>query len=78
MLLSIPPKFSLMIFDRSANLKYRYGNRRFWRRGYYIDTVGRKQKKVEDYIRKQLNEDKLSYELRRKELYMTRLRVKLL
>ncbi len=77
MLLSIPPKFSvseimgylkgkssLMSFDRFANL-----NRQFWCRGYYVDTVGRNQKKIEDYIRKQLNEDKLSDELSRKELY---------
>ena len=82
MLLSIPPKFSvsqimgylkgkssLMIFDRFANLKYRYGNRQFWCRGYYVDTVGRKQKNIEEYIRNQLSEDKLSDELSRKELY---------
>ena len=82
MLLSIPPKFSvsqimgylkgkssLMIFDRFANLKYRYGNRQFWCRGYYVDTVGRNQKNIEEYIRNQLSEDKLSDELSRKELY---------
>ena len=82
MLLSIPPKFSvsdimgylkgkssLMIFDRFANLKYRYGNRQFWCRGYYVDTVGRNQKKIEEYIRNQLGEDKLSDELRTKEVY---------
>ncbi|WP_247926060.1 IS200/IS605 family transposase [Streptococcus pasteurianus] len=70
MLVSIPPKLSvssfmgylkgkssLMIFDRHANLKYRYGNRKFWCRGYYVDTVGRNQKKIENYIRQQLQED---------------------
>ena len=71
MLVSIPPKISvadfmgylkgkssLMIFDRSANLKYRYGNRKFWCRGYYVDTVGRNKKAIEEYIRNQLKEDK--------------------
>jgi len=70
MLLSIPPnlsvaqfmgylkgKSSLMIFDRHANLKYKYGNRHFWCRGYYVDTVGRNKKAIEDYIRNQLTED---------------------
>ena len=70
MLVSIPPKLSvssfmgylkgkssLMIFDRHANLKYRYGNRKFWCRGYYVDSVGRNQKKIENYIRQQLQED---------------------
>ena len=70
MLVSIPPKLSvssfvgylkgkssLMIFDRHANLKYKYGNRHFWCRGYYVDTVGRNRKKIEEYIRKQLQED---------------------
>ena len=70
MLVSIPPKLSvssfmgylkgkssLMIFDRHANLKYRYGNRNFWRRGYYVDTVGRNKKVIEEYIRNQLQED---------------------
>ena len=50
-------KSSLMIFGRHANLKYRYGNRKFWCRGYYVDTVGRNQKKIENYIRQQLQED---------------------
>ena len=71
MLVSIPPKISvadfmgylkgkssLMIFDRNANLKYRYGNRKFWCRGYYVDTVGRNKKAIEEYIRNQLKEDK--------------------
>ena len=70
MLLSIPPhlsiaqfmgflkwKSSLMIFDRHANLKYKYGSRHFWCRGYYVDTVGRNKKVIEPYIRNQLDED---------------------
>ena len=70
MLVSIPPnlsvsqfvgylkgKSSLMIFDRHANLKYRYGNRHFWCRGYYVDTVGKNEKKIAEYIRQQLQED---------------------
>ena len=70
MLLSIPPKYSvsqvmgylkgkssLMIFDRHANLKYKYGNRHFWCRGYYVDTVGRNKKQIQEYIKNQLIED---------------------
>jgi len=70
MLVSIPPKMSvssvmgylkgksaLMIFDRHANLKYKYGNRHFWCRGYYVDTVGQNKKAIEQYIRNQLQED---------------------
>jgi len=70
MLVSIPPKYSvssvvgylkgkssLMIFDRHANLKYKYGNRHFWCRGYYVDTVGRIKKAIEEYLRNQLQED---------------------
>jgi putative transposase len=70
MLISIPPKYSvaqimgyikgkssLMIFDRHANMKYKYGNRHFWCRGYYVDTVGRNKKAIEEYIRNQLQED---------------------
>ena len=70
MLVSIPPsmsvssfmgylkgKSSLMIFDRHANLKYKYGNRHFWCRGYYVDTVGRNKKVIEEYIKNQLQED---------------------
>lgn len=49
-------KSSLIIFDRFANLKYKYGNRNIWRRGYYIDTVGRNQKKISEYMRDQLKE----------------------
>ena len=70
MLVSIPPKISvsafmgylkekssLMIFDRHANLKYKYGNRHFWCKGYYVDTVGKNKKAIAEYIRKQLQED---------------------
>ncbi len=70
MLVRIPPKYSvseimgylkgkssLMIFERHANLKYKYGNRHFWCRGYYVDTVGKNAKKIEEYIRNQLQED---------------------
>ena len=70
MLLSIPPKFSvaqiigyikgkssLMIFEKYANLKYKYGNRKFWCRGYYVDTVGKNAKKIKEYIKNQLEED---------------------
>ena len=81
MLLNIPPKYSvsefmgylkgkssLMIFDRFANLKYRYGNRQFWCRGYYVTTVGINKKAVEEYIRNQLQEDKEYEQLTMKEL----------
>ena len=70
MLVSIPPKLSvssfvgylkgkssLIIFDRHANLKYKYGNRHFWCRGYYVDTVGRNKNAIAEYIRNQLQED---------------------
>ena len=70
MLVSIPPKYSvsqivgylkgkssLMIFDKFANLKYKYGNRHFWCRGYFVTTVGKNQKKIEEYIRTQLQND---------------------
>ena len=50
-------KSSLMIFDRHANLKYKYGKRNFWCRGYYVDTVGKNKKIIEEYIRNQLEED---------------------
>ena len=50
-------KSSLMIFDRHVNLKYKYGNRHFWCRGYYVDTVGKNKKAIEEYIRNQLTED---------------------
>ena len=70
MLVSIPPKYSvsqimgylkekssLMIFEKYANLKYKYGNRHFWCRGYYVSTVGRNRRAIEQYIRNQLQED---------------------
>ena len=50
-------KSSLMIFEKYANMKYKYGNRHFWCRGYYVDTVGRNKKAIEQYIRNQLQED---------------------
>ncbi|REK62480.1 MAG: IS200/IS605 family transposase [Cohnella sp.] len=81
MLVSIPPKLSvsefmgylkgkssLMIFDKFANMKYRYGNRQFWCRGYYVDTMGRNRKVIEEYIRNQLVEDKNYEQLTMKEL----------
>ena len=80
MLLRIPPKYgvaeimgylkgksSLMIFDRHANLKYKYGNRHFWCRGYYVDTVGKNSKKIKEYIKNQLQEDLVSDQLSLKE-----------
>ena len=70
MLVEIPPKYSvsqivgylkgkssLMIFDKHANLKYKYGNRHFWCRGYFVDTVGKNKKRIEEYISTQLQED---------------------
>ena len=81
MLVSIPPhisvsqfmgylkgKSSLMIFDRHANLKYKYGNRQFWCTGYYVDTVGRNKKVIEAYIRSQLQDDIIAEQLCLKEL----------
>ena len=80
MLISIPPKLSvaqimgylkgkssLMIFDRHANLKYKYGDRHFWARGYYVDTVGRNKKQIQEYIRNQLEEDKIADQICLKE-----------
>ena len=49
-----------MIFDRHANLKYKYGDRHFWARGYYVDTVGRNKKQIQEYIRNQLEEDRIA------------------
>ena len=70
MLITIPPKYSvsqimgylkekssLMIYEKYANLKYKYGNRHFWCRGYYVDTVGKNKKAIAEYIRNQLKED---------------------
>ena len=56
-----------MIFDKFANLKYKYGNRHFWCRGYYVDTVGKKTKKIKEYIRTQLQEDIVSDQISMKE-----------
>lgn len=80
MLISIPSKYSvaqimgylkgkstLMIFDRHANPKYKYGNRYFWCRGYYVDTVGKNKKKIEEYIRNQLTEDEMMDQMTIKE-----------
>ena len=50
-------KSSLMIFEKYANLKYKYGNRHFWCRGYYVSTVGKNKKAIAEYIRNQLQED---------------------
>ena len=60
-------KSSLMIFDRHANLKYKYGNRHFWCRGYYVDTVGRNEKAIKKYVRNQLQEDIASDQISIKE-----------
>ena len=70
LLVSIPPymsiaqfvgtlksKSALMIFDRHANLKYKYGSRNFWCRGYFVDTVGKNAKKIQEYIANQLQSD---------------------
>ena len=46
-----------MIFDKHANLKYKYGNRNFWCRGYYVDTVGKNKERIAEYVRNQLQED---------------------
>ena len=75
-LLEIPPKIavssfvgylkgksSLMIYEQFPNLKYKYRNREFWRRGYYVDTVGKNAKKIEEYIRSQLEEDRMGEQL---------------
>lgn len=53
-------KSSLMIFDRHTNLKYKYGDRHFWARGYYVDTVGRNKKQIQEYIKHQLEEDQIA------------------
>ena len=50
-------KSSLMIYEKYANLKYKYGNRHFWCRGYYVSTVGRNRRAIEEYIKNQLQED---------------------
>ena len=60
-------KSSLMIFDRHANLKYKYGNRHFWCRGYYVDTVGKNEKAIREYIDNQLQEDIMADQISLKE-----------
>ena len=80
MLVSIPPhlsvsqfmgylksKSSLMIFDRHANLKYKYGNRHFWCRGYFVDTVGKYETAIREYINNQLKEDIMNDQISLKE-----------
>ena len=80
MLLEIPPKYSvsqimgylkgkssLIIFDRHANLKYKYGNRHFWCRGYCVDTAGKNAKKIQEYIKNQLEEDYMADQISMKE-----------
>ena len=60
-------KSTLMIFERHANMKYKFGNRKFWARGYFVDTVGRNEKAIKEYIRNQLEEDKLYDQMSMKE-----------
>lgn len=80
MLVSIPPKISvsgfvgflkgkstLIIYERHANLKYKYGNRQFWCRGYYVDTAGKNAKAISEYIKHQLDEDKIQDQITMKE-----------
>ncbi|KAJ53351.1 putative transposase [Clostridium tetanomorphum] len=56
-----------MIFERFANLKYKYGNRHFWCRGFYVDTVGKNKKAIEEYIKNQQNEDMIADQISIKE-----------
>ena len=80
MLITIPPKMSvsgaigylkgkstLLIFERHADMKYKYGQRQFWCRGYFVDTVGKNTKAIQEYIANQLKEDKLQDDLSSKE-----------
>lgn len=80
MLVSIPPylsiaqfvgflksKSTLMIFDRHANLKYKYGSRSFWCRGYYVDTIGKNERIIQEYIKNQLQEDNMNDQISMKE-----------
>ena len=82
MIVSILPKYSvsqftgylkwessLMIFDKHANLKYKYGNRQLWCKGYYVDTAGRNKKAIAEYIRNQPAEDRISNQFTIKEYY---------
>ena len=80
MYVSVPPKLSissfvgflkgkstLMIFERHANLKYKYGNRQFWCKGYYVSTVGKNEHKIKSYVENQLKEDMVSDKIRSRE-----------
>lgn len=80
MLIEIPPKYSvsqfmgylkskstLLIFERHANLKYKFGNKKFWARGYFVDTVGRNEKMIREYIRMQIQEGKIADQMSMKE-----------
>ena len=80
MLIKIPPKYSvseivgylkgkssLMIFEKHANLKYKYGNRHFWARGYFVDTVGKNKQRIQEYIKRQLEQDQIADQLSLKE-----------
>lgn len=73
MLLEIPPKMSvsgfmgylkgkssLMIYEKYGNMKFKYRNREFWCRGYYVDTAGKNAKKIEEYIKNQMKEDEVN------------------
>ena len=75
-LVAIPPKMSvssfmgflkgkssLMIYEKWGNMKFKYRNRQFWCRGYYVDTVGKNEKKIEEYISNQLKQDEMSEQL---------------
>lgn len=76
MLVEIPPKIAVssfvgylkgksttMIFEQFPELKYKYRNREFWCKGYYVDTVGKNQKRIAEYIKHQLDEDRLGEQL---------------
>ena len=76
MLVKIPPKLSvsafmgylkgkssLIIFERHAQMKYKYGNRKFWCKGYFVDTVGRNKKTIQEYIQQQMQEDMVEDQL---------------
>ena len=80
MYVSIPPKLAvssfvgflkgksaLILFERHANLKYKYGQRHFWCRGFYVDTVGRNEKAIKEYIQNQEKEDMISDQISIKE-----------
>lgn len=76
MLVEIPPKHSvssfmgylkgkssIMIYNKWGNMEYKYRNRSFWCRGYYVDTAGKNAKAIEDYIKRQLEEDRMAGQL---------------